>query len=569
MRLSDKLAVLGQVLRWRLTWSRRDLDFCPDDVDADSFMSARDAVSLIADGSTVISCGMAANARCSALFWAVAEAFQRSGRPRDLTWIAIGGQGGRGRVPGTVEEIGLDGLLACFISGHTETCRSILRLAAAGRTELHVMPQGEMTALLEAQARGETWVTSDTGVGTFLDPRVGRGSAVTPCERNLVEVCGTMLRYTLPDIDIAMFSAPYADRHGNVYFRHAATITENIEAAHAARANGGKVLAVVSGLTEYDPEQVSLHADEVDAIVVNPFNEQTGSVPQKRFWASFTPGGDGADHRAIARLRYINRILKITPRRGPVEQMLARLGALTFAREVEPGATVNIGVGFGEEVCRLLYESPLATKLKFTTETGVYGGMPAPGIFFGAAVNPERMESSAWMFRHYRQCLSATVLGFLQVDSAGNVNVSKRADDIADYVGPGGFPSIVASARCVFFVGTWMAHAQWEINAGRLRLSRPGTPKFVAEVDELTFSGEQALLNGKRVFYITNIGVLELTAAGLVLSGVMPGVDIRRDVLDATKARILLPDGGAVPIIPECVVSGDGFALQWGGLRNN
>jgi propionate CoA-transferase len=179
------------------------------------------------------------------------------------------------------------------------------------------------------------------------------------------------------------------------------------------------------------------------------------------------------------------------------------------------------------------------------------------------------MESSAWMFRHYRQCLSATVLGFLQVDSAGNVNVSKRADDIADYVGPGGFPSIVASARCVFFVGTWMAHAQWEINAGRLRLSRPGTPKFVAEVDEITFSGEQALLNGKRVFYITNIGVLELTAAGLVLSGVMPGVDIRRDVLDATKARILLPDGGAVPIIPECVVSGDGFALQWGGLRNN
>ncbi len=567
MRLDDKLGVLGQVLRWRLTWDRRDLDFCPEDVDADSFMSARNAVTLIADGSTVISCGMAANARCSALFWAVREAFQRDGRPRDLTWIAIGGQGGRGRVPGTVEEIGLDGLLRRFISGHTETCRSILQLAAAGHTEVHVLPQGEMTTLLEAQARGETWVTSDTGVGTFLDPRVGRGSAVTPSDLRLVDVCGTMLRYTLPQIDIAMFSAPYADRYGNVYFEHAATITENIESARAARANGGKVLAVVAGLTEHDPERIALSGDEVDAVVVNPYNEQTGSVPQKRFWAAFTPGGDGDDARAIARLRYINRVLKITPQRGPVEQMLARLGALTFAREVQRGATVNIGVGFGEEVCRLLHESPLAAELTFTTETGVYGGLPAPGIFFGAAVNPERMESSAWMFRLYRERLGATVLGFLQVDSAGNVNVSKRSDDIADYVGPGGFPSIVASARSVFFVGTWMAHAQWQTSAGQLQLTRPGTPKFVERVDEVTFSGEQALLNGKRVFYITNIGVLELTAAGLVLTSVMPGIDIRKDVLDVAKARILLADDGAVPTVPESVVTGEGFALQWGGLR--
>ncbi len=567
MKLTDKLALIGHILKWRLTWTRRDLDFRPEGVDADTFLTAREAARLIADGSTVISCGMAANARCSALFWAVRETFENTGHPRDLTWIAIGGQGGRGRVPGTVEEIGLDGLLHCFISGHTETCRSILALAAAGSIEMHVLPQGEMTACLEAQSRGEQWVTSDTGVGTFLDPRVGSGSAVTASEQQFVDCCGTMLRYSLPRIDVAMFSAPYADRHGNVYFHDAATITENLEAARAARANGGKVLAVVSDVIDAAPERAALAANEIDAVVVNPYNEQTGSVPQKEFWRAFTPGGDGDDNAAIDRLRFINRVLGITPRRGPVEQILARLGALTFAQQVEPGATINIGVGFGEEVCRLVYESPLGKDLTFTTETGVYGGMPAPGIFFGAAVNPQKMESSAWMFRHYRDCLSATVLGFLQVDSAGNVNVSRRADDIGDYVGPGGFPSIVASARTVFFVGTWMARARWEIVDGSLRLREPGKPKFVDQVDEITFSGEQALLNGKRVFYVTNIGVLELTRSGLELKSVIPGIDVEKDVIGVAKARILLPESGTVPTVPDAVISGDGFALQWGGLR--
>ena len=44
-------------------------------------------------------------------------------------------------------------------------------------------------------------------------------------------------------------------------------------------------------------------------------------------------------------------------------------------------------------------------------------------------------------------CLFFTaVLGFLQIDSHGNVNVSRRGPGIKDYVGPGGFPSIIQSA---------------------------------------------------------------------------------------------------------------------------
>jgi hypothetical protein len=47
-------------------------------------------------------------------------------------------------------------------------------MADAGRLELHTMPQGVQTFLLEAQARGEKILELEAGVGTFLDPAGGR-----------------------------------------------------------------------------------------------------------------------------------------------------------------------------------------------------------------------------------------------------------------------------------------------------------------------------------------------------------------------------------------------------------
>ena len=102
--------------------------------------------------------------------------------------------------------------------------------------------------------------------------------------------------------------------------------------------------------------------------------------------------------------------------------------------------------------------------------------MPAPGVYFGAAVNPKRMESSAWMFHHYADHLDAAILGFLEVDSNGHVNVSRRGPEMTDYVGPGGFPSITNAAKNCFFVGTFMQGARWGVEAGRLRLLQPGRP---------------------------------------------------------------------------------------------
>lgn len=564
MNVLDKARLLVHVVRWRLTWSRRDIDSVPHGLPP-RFVSARAAVRRIPPGAAVVSGGLAGNARCSIFYWALAEEYAKHGAPGGLTWINVGAQGGRGRVPGTVEELAAPGLLARYISGHLETAKALLRLADEGKLELHTLPQGQMSLLMEAQALGDDCTESIAGVNTFLDPRTGHGSPVTPnAAAQYIEAAGDRLRYRLPRIDVALFNAPYADAEGNIYFRHAATITENIQSAAAARANGGLVMAAVSAIVPKNEQAISMPARDVDLVVVNPRNEQTGSVPQKRYWRMFAMGGNADEREAVAELKFINHFLRITPVRGPVANALARLGATAFVRAASSNSVVNIGVGYGEEVCRLLFEHGLNRDLTFTTETGVLGGLPAPGIFFGAAINPRRMIPSSEMFKLYQSKLDVTVLGMLQVDAAGNVNLSKRGPRMLDYVGPGGMPDIVAGAKTIIFVGAWMANAEFTVADGRFAVVKPGPLKFVRRVDEVTFSGREALKYDKRVYYVTNVGIMRLTPRGLELIEVVPGVDPQRDVIDAAPdAGIVLPASGPVLVADRSVLTGERFRLAW------
>ena len=563
MNLFERFRLLLHILRWRFRWSQKNLDYRPAQTVSPKFITAREAARLIPEGAAVLSNGLAGNARCSVFFWAIRELFEKTGMPRHLTWVNVGAQGGRGKVPGTIEEVGLPGLLERYLAGHLETCKAQLRLAERGQLELHTLPQGVMTFLLEAQAMGRTQLRSRVGLGTFLDPRVGKGSALTRGARaQYVAAEGDALLYFLPKIEIALINAPYADAEGNIYFKHAATQTENIPSARAARANGGKVFVTVSGIIPKDEAAIDMPAGMVDYIVVHPYNEQTASIRQRHYWPMFTPGVPADASKAIRQLRFINNVLKITPVRGAVEFALGRLGARVFADSVSPGAMVNIGVGFPEEVARQLVDHGLSDQLLFTTEAGSYGGLPAPGIFFSAAIGPEHLESSLEMFHRYENDLDVAVLGFLQVDSAGNVNASHRGPRLTDVVGPGGFPDIAAGAHTVIFVGTWMANARFAIENRGLRILKPGACKFVETVDHITFSAREALRMGKNVFYVTNVGVFALTPKGLELRQVMPGIDVERDILQCCTAKIHLPAHGKVAVVPEPVLSGKGFQLR-------
>lgn len=563
MTFLERLRLLLHVIRWRLTWSRKDLEYKPDGPVSPKFITAREAARLIPDGAVVFSNGLAGNARCSVFFWAIRENFIQTGHPCRLSWINVGAQGGRGKVPGTIEEIGLPGLMELYLAGHLETCKAQLKLAQKDQLELHTLPQGVMSLLLEAQARGENQMNSEVGLSTFLDPRVGEGSALSSgAQKQFVSAEGDTLRYEMPRVGISMMNAPYADEEGNIYFRDAATWTENVQSARAARANGGKVFVTVSGLIPKNEAEISLRAGEVDYIVVHRFNEQTASIRQRRFWPMFTAGAATDAPQAIRQLRFINNVLKITPVRGPVEYALARLAAGVFAAEAPAGAMVNIGVGFPEEVARQLVEHGLHDQLLFTTEAGAYGGLPAPGIFFSAAIAPKHLEPSSVMFHRYQTELDVAVLGFLQVDSEGNVNASHRGPELTDIVGPGGFPDIADGAHTVIFVGSWMAQAQFALNGGRLQIVKPGPCKFTDRISHITFSAKEALRKRKKVFYVTHVGIFALTEAGLELRQIMPGIDVERDILKACSAKINLPAQQPVEVASQSILNGQGFELR-------
>lgn len=565
LNFCDRLRLIGHVLRWRLTWSRRDLDFLPKDARSPKFITARQAAELIPDGACVFSSGIAGNARCSVFFYAIRERFQKTSHPNNLTWMNGGAQGGRGKVPGTLEELGLKRLVRRYIAGHLETVKTELKMAEEGLIELDTLPQGVISLLLEEQAKGNDSLLTRVGVGTFLDPRVGRGSAVSPeASNDFVRAEGDGLRYTMPKVEFALFNAPYADAEGNIYFKNAASITEDVQSLKAAHANGGKVLVTVSSIVPKDEAAISLKAAEVDYIVVHPWNEQTTSILQTRYWPMFAPGANADARKAIQELKFINTLLKITPVRGEMGDIMARLATALFAQVVPKGAMVNIGVGFPEEVARTLVEQHLDQDILFTTEAGAYGGLPAPGIFFGAAINPLHLETSSAMFRRYQTDLDVAILGFLQVDSAGNVNVSKRGPMLHDYVGPGGFPDITDGAHTLIFIGNWMANAAFDVRDGAVRMRNPGTPKFVAAVDEITLSGQEALRRGKKLYYVTNVGIFRLTERGVELALVLPGIDVEHDILSQTQARIVLPQSGLVPVASPDFFDRSKFHVQWG-----
>ena len=374
-----------------------------------------------------------------------------------------------------------------------------------------------------------------------------------------------MLRYRLPRIDVAMLLGTGADARGNVYMDGASTLTESREVARAARRNGGKVVVSVAEIVPEQPGRAFLEASEVDAVVVNPGNEQTTSWRQLHPLAALVPGAQGDMTRAVAEADFVNHLLGITPRRGPPEEALARQAAAVFARVAAPGAYVNIGVGLPEEVSRLIHQGGLFDDVTFLVETGVFGGLPVPGVFFGAAIQPRKMLSSVEMFRFMERHLDVTILGFLQVGKGGDVNVSRRGPRAADYVGPGGFIDVSTAARTVIFVGSSSAGARVALENGRLRVLGAGKPKLVARVDEITFRGDEALRRGQQVWYVTTEGALRLTPRGLELVEVVPGADV--GALLRSPAGVVLPEGGAPAEVPRPVLTGEGFRLAWTGDR--
>ena len=167
---------------------------------------------------------------------------------------------------------------------------------------------------------------------------------------------------------------------------------------------------------------------------------------------------------------------------------------------------------------RVCLEDRYVTEFIITVlESGPWGGLALSGNDFGLAIDPFALSTIPDVFSNFQGgIIDAASLGFLQVDSKGNVNPCSLPDRI---FGPGGFPVIAGGVPRIYFAGTFTAgQSEISMSHNRIAILRYGKiPKLVESVFKVVFSGQQAIKYGQEILYVTERAVFRLTESGIIL----------------------------------------------------
>jgi propionate CoA-transferase len=409
-------------------------------------------------------------------------------------------------------------LIKRVIGGHWGLAPRLGRLAGEGRIEAYNFPQGVICQLYRDIAAGRPGCITHVGLDTFIDPihQGGRLNAQTRDEGLVerVELNGkTWLWYKAMPIHVALIRANQADPYGNLSMDGEVMIGEVLAMAQAAHNHDGLVIAQVKKTIDRPlaPQSVHVPGALVDKIVVaEPHeHEQTFGETNPAFCCA-APFMD-SDRFDLG---------------DPMPLDARRIISVRACDELREGSICNLGIGMPEGISRIAAERGLLGRLMLTVESGLFGGMPAGGLAFGASVHPLAIIDQPAMFDFYDGGgLDFAALGAAQIDRHGNVNVSQFGNRLA---GVGGFVNISQNAKRLIFCGTFTAGGlEVEVKGGRLRVSREGTVrKFVDRVDQVSFSARRSLSLDQEVLYVTERAVFQLIPAGLKLIELAPGFDI-------------------------------------------
>ena len=478
--------------------------------------SATEAVAAIPDGATVAVGGFVGAGHPEALTAALEERFLRTGAPSGLTLLYAAGQGDRGARG--LNHLAHAGLLKRAIGGHWNLAPKLGQLALGNEIEAYNLPQGVICALLREIAAKRPGVFTKVGLNTFIDPRQGGGRLNARTTEPLVERLTLdgedWLRYRTFPVHVGFIRATSADLRGNLSMEREGIIGEVLPIAQAARNYGGIVIAQVERLVDRiaDPKSVRVPGALVDFLVLAEPGQhpQTFAEPFNEAYVSSVGGP-----RPMPVLPFSER--KIIGRRALME--------------VGRGELVNLGIGLPEAVASVAAETGRLDEFTLTLESGPIGGVPASGLAFGCSHFPEAVVDQPAQFDFYDGGgLDVAVLGAVEVDAEGSVSVSTFAGRFA---GVGGFVNIAQSARRVVFCCTLRAgDLEVAVQDGQLRVVREGRhAKFVRRVQQVCFHGPSALANRQQVLFVTERAVFELTAQGLALRELAPGMDLARDLL--------------------------------------
>jgi len=135
--------------------------------------------------------------------------------------------------------------------------------------------------------------------------------------------------------------------------------------------------------------------------------------------------------------------------------------------------------------------------------------------------------------------------GAAQIAPNGDVNASRLSTD--KLMGPGGFIDITQSTRNIYFMLSFTAKdLQVSIPGdGTISILSEGrVKKFVPTVFEKTFSGDEAVRRGQKVFYVTERAVFRRSAKHDVieLMEIAPGIDMQKDILDQMDFKPIVSD---------------------------
>ncbi len=481
-------------------------------------ISAVEAASLVADGQTLVTSGYIGAGFPEELVHQLGERFRDSGKPGDLTLVHAAGQGDwrdRG-----LSELGAPGLLRRVIGGYFATSPAICDLIAEELVEAYTLPQGVITQLFRNTAAGKPGVFTHIGLGTFVDPRLEGGRANEVTNEDIVEVVEVggreMLFYPCFDLDMAFIRGTTGDLAGNISMEREAASLEHLAIAQATRHCGGIVIAQVERVAQtgsLDPRRVKVPGNLVDHLVV---------APPERHWQTF---GERFNPAYVGDIKAPLEERSTSTLPMGVEKILARRAAM----EMRPDDVVNMYHGETEALASVAAEEGMLDEIHLTVAAGAVGGMPAGGLSYGLALNPDAIIDQPSMFDLYHGGgLDLAVLPMIQVDRAGDVNVTHYGRTLK---GCGSFIDISQSARRVVFLATHTIGARMKVEDGTLSIRREGRARrFVENVDQVSFSASQARARGQEVLYVTERAVFELGTDGLVLREVAPGIDREGEV---------------------------------------